>query len=320
MRTAQEAGAALRNGDRRALARVLSWIEAGDPRGRQAIGATAGETTGQTYVLGVTGAPGAGKSTLTSELVAVLRREGRTVGVLAVDPSSAFSGGALLGDRIRMAEHQHDAGVYIRSMATRGRLGGLALAVPAALQALAAYGVDWVLVETVGVGQLEIDIVEQADTTLVVVAPGWGDDVQASKAGLMEIADVFVVNKDDLPGAEDTAREIDTALAISAPALWHPPVIRCAANKGAGVEGVWAAVTSHREHLLASGRLAERRRRRRLRELRTAVRELAWHSAERALADKANAGLLARVAAGETDPTAAARLLLDPAAADLPTG
>ncbi|HEY1118556.1 MAG TPA: methylmalonyl Co-A mutase-associated GTPase MeaB, partial [Acidimicrobiales bacterium] len=199
------------DGDRRSVAKLLSMVERGGDDARTA-GALAHARSGGAYTVGITGAPGAGKSTLTSALVGALRRRGERVSVLAIDPSSPFTGGAILGDRIRMQDHALDEGVFIRSMATRGHLGGLALATPQAVRVLDASGFPWVLVETVGVGQVEVEIVGAADTTVVVVNPGWGDAVQANKAGLMEIADIFVINKSDRPGAEETRRDLDGML------------------------------------------------------------------------------------------------------------
>ena len=201
--TPDELVAATRAGDRSALARLLSLVERGGDAGRSVGRALHGQR-GDAYTVGITGAPGAGKSTLTNALVDLLRRRDERVAVLAIDPSSPFSGGAILGDRVRMGDHALDDGVFIRSMATRGHLGGLAVAAPEAVRVLTAAGYPWVLLETVGVGQVEVEVVGQADTTLVVVNPGWGDAVQANKAGLMEIADVFVVNKADRPGAAET--------------------------------------------------------------------------------------------------------------------
>jgi LAO/AO transport system kinase len=308
MLTAESVREGLEARDRRSLARVLTWLEAGDPRA-QSVRMTAGPRSGASHTLGVTGSPGAGKSTLTNKLVAALRRERESVAVLAVDPSSPFSGGALLGDRIRMSEHMHDPEVFIRSMATRGQLGGLTQAVPGALRALATYGFDWLIVETVGVGQIEVDIADQADTTMVVVNPGWGDDVQASKAGLLEIADVFVVNKADRPGAGETVTELNNALDLSAARQWRPPVEMCVAESGDGVDAVLAAVRAHKSYLTAYGLLEERRRRVRVHELRSALRELAWNAADEVLNRDEYAELICEVAAGTAEPVAAARQL-----------
>src|SRR5262249_5146086 len=215
-------------------------------------------------VIGITGAPGAGKSTLTARLIAAARAADIRVGVLAVDPSSPYSGGAILGDRIRMQAHALDADVFIRSMASRGHQGGLALAAPEAIRVLAAAGMTTVLVETVGVGQVEVEIAGAADTTLVVVTPRWGDAIQASKAGLLEIADIFVVNKADRDGARETRRDLDNILDLN-PSMgaWRPPVLLTTASSGEGVEGLWTALSDHLAFLAASGEL-ERRRHRRL--------------------------------------------------------
>jgi LAO/AO transport system kinase len=300
---------AARRGDRGALARLISTIERGgeDARdvGRAAHGLGIDATT-----IGITGAPGAGKSTLTSALVEVARSGRDRIAVLAIDPSSPFSGGALLGDRVRMGEHALDDGVFIRSMATRGHLGGLAVAAPEAVRVLAAAGYPWVILETVGVGQAEIDVVDQADTTLVVVTPGWGDAVQANKAGLMEIADVFVVNKADRPGAEDTTRDLDRMLDMSPVAGWRPPLLCTTATTGAGVGDVWQAVVDHRDHLAASGELGERRRRRALEEVTRLVAARLLDRA-RAVTSGARAAELAEaVARGDVDPWTAAEELL----------
>src|SRR5690606_18006818 len=211
------------------------------------------------YTVGITGAPGAGKSTLTGALVAVMRADGEVVGVLAVDPSSPFSGGAILGDRVRMSEHALDDGVFIRSMATRGHLGGLGVATPGAIRVLHAAGCPWVLVETVGVGQVEVEIAGAADTTVVVVNPGWGDAVQANKAGLLEIADVFVVNKADRPGAAQTRRDRGSRLEMVEGRSWRPPSVATVATDGSGADALWDAVLGHREHVERSGELARRR-------------------------------------------------------------
>src|SRR5690606_19732858 len=214
------------------------------------------------YTVGLTGAPGAGKSTLTSALIAEVRRQDREVAVLAIDPSSPFTGGAILGDRIRMDEHALDEGVFIRSMATRGHLGGLALATPQAVRVLDAVGYRLVLVETVGVGQVEVEVAGAADTTVVVVNPGWGDAIQANKAGLMEIADVFAINKADRPGADDTRRDLEQMLDLSGDQGWRPPIVSTVATQAEGAAELWDAIAQHRAHLEADGRLDERRARR----------------------------------------------------------
>jgi LAO/AO transport system kinase len=209
-------------GDRRSLARLLSWVEQGDAVGR-AVAGLAYRSGSEAATVGITGAPGAGKSTLTAVLISAARAAGvAQIGVLAVDPSSPFSGGAILGDRIRMQAHALDPSVYVRSMATRGNLGGLALAVPESVRVLGAVGMPLVLVETVGVGQVEVDVAAATDTTVVVVNPRWGDAVQASKAGLLEIADLFVINKADLPGARETRRDLEQMLDLSPPVSWRP--------------------------------------------------------------------------------------------------
>ncbi len=247
-----------RAGDRSALARLLTIVERGGAEAR-AVGRLTHPAGGQAYTVGITGAPGAGKSTLTNALISEVRARDVTVAVLAIDPSSPFSGGAILGDRVRMGDHTTDEGVFIRSMATRGHLGGLSLATMEAMRALDATGWPWVLVETVGVGQVEVEVAGAADTTVVVVNPGWGDAVQANKAGLLEIADVFVINKADRPGAEDTRRDLDRMLDLTAPAAWRPPVLTTTATTGEGVAELWGAVGRHRAHLTATGELESRR-------------------------------------------------------------
>ena len=232
------------------------------------------ETGGDEHVLGITGAPGAGKSTITDRLISSVRESGKKVGVLAVDPSSPFSGGAILGDRIRMQGHALDDGVFIRSMATRGHLGGLALAAPEAIRLLVAVGMPIVLVETVGVGQVEVEIAGEADTTIVAVNPGWGDAIQASKAGLLEVADVFVVNKADRPGAAETRRDLETMLDMDGTmGEWRPPVVLTDASSGAGIAELWERLVEHRDYLIASGDLERRRKDRILGEFR---RVLLW--------------------------------------------
>ncbi|SFP31673.1 LAO/AO transport system kinase [Amycolatopsis arida] len=251
-----------RRGQPRAIARLLSLVEDGHPQLRE-IAAALTPHTGHARVIGLTGPPGVGKSTSTSMLVSALRRAGRRVGVLAVDPSSPFSGGALLGDRIRMTEHAVDAGVFIRSMATRGHLGGLSVATPQALRVLDGAGFDDVLIETVGVGQSEIDIVRLADTTVLLLAPGMGDGVQAAKAGVLEVADVFVVNKADRDGADATVRELRQAVAFghreAGGPPWRQPIVRTVASRGEGAGDVLRALDEHAEWLADSGESRRRR-------------------------------------------------------------
>jgi LAO/AO transport system kinase len=258
-------------GDRRALARLISMVEDGGPDLARVMEAIRPHT-GTAYTIGITGAPGAGKSTLTERLVGRARRDGVQVGVLAVDPSSPFSGGALLGDRVRMQAHATDDGVFIRSMATRGHLGGISVATPEAVRVLEASGKEIVLIETVGVGQAEVEIADACDATLVVVVPGWGDAVQTAKAGLMEIADVFVVNKADRPGAKDTVRELRQMLDLSG-ADAVPRVVETVAVQGEGIDELWEAIADHRAQQEATGTLDSRRRRRIEREIAALVAE-----------------------------------------------
>jgi LAO/AO transport system kinase len=258
-------------GERRAVAQLISLVEDGG----EALGLTMQALyphTGSAYSIGITGAPGAGKSSLTDRLVARARRDELKVGVLAIDPSSPFSGGALLGDRVRMQNHATDPGVFIRSMATRGHLGGLSLAAPEALRVLDAAGNDIVVIETVGVGQAEVEITDACDTTVVVLNPGWGDAVQAAKAGLLEIADIYVVNKADRPGAKDTVRELKNMIAMSE-APWKPPIVETVAIKNEGIDELWDGIARHRAYQDADGLLDERRRRRVGREIREIVAE-----------------------------------------------
>jgi LAO/AO transport system kinase len=298
---------AARNGDRAALARALSLVEQGGEPARE-VGRLAHPHGGHAYTVGVTGAPGGGKSTLVNALVTVVRKAGDPVAVLAIDPSSPFTGGAILGDRVRMSEHALDGDVFIRSMASRGHLGGLALATPQAVRLLDASGVPWVLLETVGVGQVEVEVAGAADTTLVVVNPGWGDAVQASKAGLLEVADVFVVNKADREGAADTRRDLEGMLDLGdrPPDAWRPPVLEAVATTGGGVEEVWAAVQRHKTHLEATGGLAERRERRLVEELRSIVARRLEERAHQLLGDEGLERLQGDVVGRTLDPWAAA--------------
>jgi LAO/AO transport system kinase len=250
----------------------LSLLERGDAVARE-VGRLAYKRSGSGYTVGITGAPGAGKSTLTSSLITHLRKQDLEIAVLAIDPSSPFTGGAILGDRVRMQDHATDPGVFIRSMATRGHLGGLSLSTPEAIRMLDAVGRQWILVETVGVGQVEVEIAGKADTTVVVLNPGWGDSVQANKAGLMEIADVFVINKADRKGVQETQRDIEQMLELSdlAHEAWHPPIVATIGNTGEGVPEMWDAVLEHRAAIEASGVLKSRREFRLRAELREIV-------------------------------------------------
>jgi LAO/AO transport system kinase len=289
---------------------LITRVEQGGADAR-AVVAALHQHAGDAWSIGITGAPGAGKSTLTDRLVARIRSEGAPVGVLAVDPSSPFSGGAILGDRVRMQDHATDSGVFIRSMATRGHLGGLAVATPQAARVLDAVGTPWIIVETVGVGQVEVEIAGHADTTVVVVNPGWGDAVQAAKAGLLEIADVFVVNKADRPGAADTVRDLDGMLELAGETPWRPPIICTTATAGEGIEDLWNAIVRHRDHLRASGEDEARRRERMRAEIRTIVAEKLLEGADAMCRGAEFDALLDAVVAGDRDPYEAADALLD---------
>src|SRR3954447_4635345 len=262
---------AARDGDRGALARLISFVEEGGELARE-VGKLTFPLAGSAYPIGITGPTGSGKSTLTERLISTVRAEGDDVGVLAVDPSSPFSGGAFLGDRVRMQSHATDEGVFIRSMATRGHLGGLSLATPEAIRVLDATGIPWVLVETVGVGQVEIEIASSADTTVVVVPPGSGDAMQASKAGLLEAADVFVVNKADRPGAAETRRDLEFMLHLSSPDEGRtPPIVSTVASTGEGIDELLSAIEDHRRFLTEHGLLEKKRGQRVEEELRHVV-------------------------------------------------
>jgi LAO/AO transport system kinase len=301
-----------RDGDRRAVAQLLTRVEQGGHRAR-AVVAALHQHSGQAWSIGITGAPGSGKSTLTDRLVARIRREDAAVAVLAVDPSSPFTGGAILGDRVRMQEHATDSGVFIRSMATRGHLGGLAVATPQAARVLDAIGTPWIIIETVGVGQVEVEIAGYADTTVVVLNPGWGDAVQAAKAGLLEVADLFAVNKADRPGAADTVRDLEGMLELAGERSWRPPVVCTTATTGEGVDALWDAITAHRQHLEGSGE-AETRRRERLRaEVRTIVAEQLHGRAEALCHGNRFEAILDDVTEGVRDPYDAADAVMDAA-------
>ena len=298
--------AAVRLGNPRALGRLISWIENGSPALPMIMKELAPDT-GHAHIVGLTGAPGVGKSTTVTGLVSALRERGERVGVLAVDPSSPFSGGALLGDRVRMQEHALDRDVYIRSMATRGHLGGLAVATPQALRAFDAAGFDTVIVETVGVGQSELEVAEMADTIIVLLAPGMGDGIQAAKAGILEIADIFVVNKSDRDGAQALVRELRTMIALAdrGPQDWKSPIVMTVAYQNRGIGDLLEAIDKFRASQTETGRAALRRIARARREVESIA--LARVRAEFRLNGEAGLEDLAMaVSRGELDPYAAA--------------
>ncbi|HNW83951.1 MAG: methylmalonyl Co-A mutase-associated GTPase MeaB [Candidatus Cryosericum sp.] len=243
-------------GDTRSIARAISWVENDDPRAAELIRGIY-PSTGRAYIVGLTGSPGVGKSTLVSRMAALMATGKRKVGVLAVDPTSPFSGGAILGDRVRMFDVALSPNVYIRSMGTRGSLGGISRATRMASRVLDAAGFDWILVETVGAGQSEVDVHDVAYTTVVVMAPGMGDEIQAMKAGIMEIGDVFVVNKADRDGADRTAAQVASIVQLSDEREWHPPVLKVSAELNQGIERVIDAIEQHKSYLEQSGKLAE---------------------------------------------------------------
>jgi LAO/AO transport system kinase len=301
-----------RAGDARSVARLISLVEDASPVLREVMAALA-PLAGNAHVIGITGAPGVGKSTSTSALVGALRRQGKRVGVLAVDPSSPFSGGALLGDRVRMQDHALDGEVYIRSMASRGHLGGLSWATPQALRVLDAAGCDVVLVETVGVGQSEVEVAGMADTTLVLLAPGMGDGIQAAKAGILEVGDLYVVNKADRDGASSLRRELRSMLALAERAqdAWSPEILLTVASRDEGVDEVVAAIDRHRDWLGRTGEL-QRRRTRRARDEIEAIAVTSLRAQWRGVHERTELDALAeRVVAGQTDPYAAADELLE---------
>ncbi|MCU0264055.1 MAG: methylmalonyl Co-A mutase-associated GTPase MeaB [Candidatus Nanopelagicales bacterium] len=302
------------DGDPRSVGRLISLVEDGAPQLRALMAALAPKS-GNAHIVGLTGSPGVGKSTTTSALVAQFRAAARRVGVLAVDPSSPFSGGALLGDRIRMQEHATDPEVFIRSMASRGHLGGLASATPQAVRVLDAAGCDPVLVETVGVGQSEVEVASEADTTIVLLAPGMGDGIQAAKAGILEVGDIFVVNKADRDGADATARELRHMISLGPSGVagaWKPPVLKVVATRGEGLPELVAAIDGHRQWLQSSGTGATRRRSR----ARAEIQGIALAALQSRFAgiggDGALEGLADDVAAGRTDAfTAADRIVAE---------
>ncbi len=296
-------------GDRRSLARLITLVENGDGIAGTIL-ADVFPSGGKAWTTGLTGAPGAGKSTLTDRLIVEARRGGAEVAVVAVDPSSPFSGGAVLGDRVRMQDHIDDTGVYIRSMASRGHLGGIAAATPRVVALLDGLGFPEIAIETVGVGQAEVEIAGNADTTVVVVNPGWGDSVQAAKAGLLEIGDVFVVNKADRPGVNDTIRDLTQMLELGGDRDWAPPIVPTVASTGEGVDALWQAVTDHRIHLESSGQLSAIRDARLVAEMESALMVSLRSRVRSTVPEHEWADLTDRVAGRELDPWSAAGQLL----------
>ena len=301
-----------RAGDPRAVARLISLVEDGADE-LPAIAAALAPHAGTAQIIGLTGAPGVGKSTTTNELVRALRARDQRVGVLAVDPSSPFTGGAILGDRVRMQDHALDPGVYIRSMSSRGHLGGLSAATPQATRVLEGAGCDVVVVETVGVGQAEVEVASLADTTLVLLAPGMGDAIQAVKAGILEIADVFVVNKADRDGADATYRDIQGMIGLGErePGEWRPQVVRASAVRAEGIDDVVAAIDKHQAWLVEHGELQIRRERRAAAEIEAIALGVLRERIGTLRGGELLPGLAQQVATGATDPYRAAAELLD---------
>ena len=308
--TAERLLEGVRSGDRRALARAISLVEDSDPLAYELVRELY-PNTGQAYALGITGPPGVGKSSLISALVRHIRSLDQTVGVISVDPSSPFSKGALLGDRIRLSDHFLDPGVFIRSMGTRGHLGGLAEATLQALLVLDAAGRDLVFLETVGTGQSEIEVIGVADTVVLVLMPGSGDSVQALKAGIMEIPDVIVVNKKDHPAAKTMLNEVRSILALDTESDWKPPIVLTEAVTGEGIAKLWEEIEAHREHLESNGLLDERRRQNLAKEVFTVASARAKTHLEQAVADDPELRrLLDEVQRRELDPLTAVREIM----------
>lgn len=307
----QQLVAELLKGNRRAAARMISHVENDDPLKRKLL-TELYPHTGKAYVIGVTGAPGSGKSSLVDCLLQQMRRDGLKIGVIAVDPTSPFSGGAILGDRIRMQDHALDQDIFIRSMGTRGSLGGLSRSTREAIQVLDAFGKDIILIETVGVGQSEVDIVKAADTTVVVLTPAGGDSVQIIKAGIMEIADLFVVNKADLQGAERTTTEINIMLDMKKGDHWRPPVVQTVSVQNKGLDQLWESLQEHRKYMHESSKLETVRRERVKRELTDQVEYLLKNSVWEQVREEVKLEkLVEEIADRKKDPYSAASELLE---------
>lgn len=304
------------NGDKRATARLITLVENDEEKAREIIKRIY-PYTGNAYIVGITGPPGAGKSTLLDKLIRVAREEGKLIGVIAIDPTSPFTGGALLGDRIRMQRHSTDPGVFIRSMATRGSLGGLAKATSDAIKVLDAYGCDVIFVETVGVGQIEIDIVKTADTVVLVTVPGLGDDIQAIKAGLMEIADIFLINKADKEGADATYFELNLMLDLEKERWekrgWRPPIIETVATTMKGIRELWKAIKDYMEFLEESGEIERKRKFRAEEEIKTIISGTIVRKISERLTEDEVTALIDRIVRREMDPYSAADLVLEKA-------
>ena len=307
-------------GDKKAIARLITLVENDEEKAKEVIQRVY-PLTGKAYVVGVTGPPGSGKSTLLDKLIKLARDEGHRVGVIAVDPTSPFTGGALLGDRLRMQRHSTDPGVFIRSMATRGALGGLAKATNDAIKVLDASGYDLIFVETVGVGQIEVDIVKTADTVVLVTVPGLGDEVQAIKAGLMEVADIFAINKADREGVEMVYLELKMALEFEKDKWkelgWEPPIVETTAFTLKGVKPLWEAIKGHREYMESSGRLRERRAFRAREEVKTIIASSIARKVEERLAEGEAKELIEEVVERKLDPYSASQIVMEKLKEDL---